>query len=93
MAPVAVPVVVPVREPEPEPEVETAVVEDFLDIDVTALDDLFGDTGFSDAGSEVDSFWDDALTENTPKVRGFSLEDARKQGLIPTDSDLNDLPK
>lgn len=82
----------PVRKPEPEPEVETAVVEDFLDIDAASLDDLFGEAQFGEAQSEVDSFWDDATTEhNAPKVRGFSLEDARKQGLIPNDSDLNDL--
>ena len=82
-----------IRELELEPEVETAVVEDFLDIDAADLDDLFDDAGFGDAGSEAESFWDDALTDHSaPKVRGFSLEDARKQGLIPNDSDLNDLP-
>ena len=79
--------------PEPEPEVETAVVEDFLDIDVSDLDDLFSDTEFSDATVAVDDFWDEAMTDHdSPKTRGLSFEEARKQGLVPTDIDLNDIP-
>ena len=94
----------PVVKPEPEPETsrtepatepaEVAVVEDFMDIDTADLDDLFGEAGFDDASLEIDAFWDDATTDHgSPKVGGLSLEEARKQGLIPTDLDLNDLPE
>lgn len=82
----------PVPEPEPEPEVKTAVVEDFITIDAAGLDDLFAEAGFNEAASEAESFWDDALTDHdAAHVRGFSFEDALKQGLIPNDSDLNEL--
>ena len=85
---------VPVPVFEPEPEVVTAVVEDFLDIDASALDDLFGDTEFSDASLAVDDFWDEAMTDHdSPKTRGLSFEEARKQGLFPTDIEANDLPE
>jgi DNA-binding response OmpR family regulator len=94
IAPVSIP------EPEPEPEIEveveeeTAVSEDFLDIDVSDLDDLFGDAAFGEGVLAASDFWDDAMTEHdAPESRGLSLEEARKQGLIPTDLDLNDLPE
>ncbi len=92
----AEPVVAPESEPvpEPEPEVETAVVEDFLDIDASALDDLFGDTEFSDGTLAVDDFWDEAMTDHdSPETRGLSFEEARKQGLFPTNIEANDLPE
>jgi len=83
---------IPEPEPVPEPEEELPVVEDFLDIDASDLDDLFGDAGLGDAGLGVDDFWDDAMTDHdSPKAAGLSLEEARKQGLIPTDLDVNDL--
>jgi len=83
---------IPEPEPVPEPEEELPVVEDFLDIDASDLDDLFGDAGLGDAGLGVDDFWDDAMTDHdSPKAGGLSLEEARKQGLIPTDLDVNDL--
>lgn len=93
-AEVVVPVSVPKPEPELEEEVETAVVEDFLDIDASDLDDLFGNSVLGDGDFAADDFWDDAMTEHdAPKAGGLSLEEARKQGLIPTDLDLNDAPE
>lgn len=87
-------VVAPTIVIEPEPEEETAVVEDFIEFDAADLDDLFGEVELGDLDPEVDSFWDEATTDHsTPKVSGLSLEDARKQGLIPTDLDLEDLPE
>lgn len=77
-------------EPEPEPEEETTVVEDFIDFDASDLDDLFGDSDLAEGSLKVDDFWDDAMTEHeTPKAGGLSLEEARKQGLIPSDMDLD----
>lgn len=92
---VAAPTIVIESEPEPdEPEEKTAVVEDFIEFDAADLDDLFSEAELADLVSEVDSFWDEATTDHsTPKVRGLSLEDARKQGLIPTDLNLEDLPE
>jgi len=79
--------------PPPEPEVETAVIENFLDLDVSDLDDLFGEVNLAAAGDRAEAFWDDALTESgKPMVGGLSLEEAKKQGLFPTDLNPADLP-
>jgi DNA-binding response OmpR family regulator len=78
--------------PQPEPEMETAVEENFLDLDASDLDDLFGETNLAQVGNSADAFWDDALTEtDRPVVGGLSLEEAKKQGLFQTDLNADQL--
>ncbi len=77
--------------PEPEPEVETAVVEDFLDLDVADLDDLFGDSDLVVETGAVDAFWEDAASEQeAPQISGLSLEEAQERGLFPSDLNLDE---
>lgn len=79
----------------PEPEPETAVVppvaEEWLDLDIADLDDLFSDSGEAvSVAGDLDSFWDVALTDqSSTSAKGLSLEEARKQGLFPADLDLD----
>jgi len=62
-------------------------------LDVSDLDDLFGEVNLAAAGDRAEAFWDDALTESgKPMVGGLSLEEAKKQGLFPTDLNPADLP-
>ena len=90
----AAPVVEPEPVPEPEPVEEAPIIEDFIDIDESDLDDLFGEADLGTAGEKIDDFWDDVVTDHTvPKADGLSLEEARKKGLIPTDLDLPNLPE
>ena len=90
----AAPVVKPELVPEPEPVEEDPIIEDFIDIDESDLDDLFGEADLGTAGEKIDDFWDDVVTDHTvPKADGLSLEEARKKGLIPTDLDLPNLPE
>lgn len=97
---VAVPAVEPAADvetktppPAPEPVLQTAVIENFLDLDVSDLDDLFGEVNQAAAGASAEAFWDDALTESDkPMAGGLSLEEAKKQGLFPTDLNAAKLP-
>jgi DNA-binding response OmpR family regulator len=86
------PAVPAAAKPKPEPETAVAppVTEDWLDLDTADLDDLFGDSGGAvSVAGDLDSFWDDALTDQpSTSAKGMSLEEARKQGLFPADLDL-----
>lgn len=82
--------------PEPvsvsEPKEEKPVIEDFIELDESDLDDLFDEADLGGAG--IDDFWEDVTTEHSlPDADGLSLDEAREQGLFPTDLDLNDFPK
>jgi CheY-like chemotaxis protein len=84
---------------------ETAEIIEDMDSETTqeiippSLDDIREFLGLKTAeGSEVDldSFWDDALQESekgTVGSAGMSLEEARKQGLIPSEFDQPGKPK
>jgi hypothetical protein len=89
----AEPVVEPAPMPEAEPKEETPVIEDYIEFDEADLDDLFGEADLEDAGGEIDDFWDDATGNDISVAKGLSLEEAQKQGLIPSDLDLNDKPE
>jgi predicted regulator of Ras-like GTPase activity (Roadblock/LC7/MglB family) len=84
---------VPAAKPEPEPEtaVVPPVAEEWLDLDIADLDDLFSDSGEAvSVAGDLDSFWDVALTDqSSTSAKGLSLEEARKQGLFPADLDLD----
>jgi hypothetical protein len=84
---------------------ETAEIIEDMDPETTqeiippSLDDIREFLGLKTTeGSEVDldSFWDDALQESekgTAGSAGMSLEEARKQGLIPSEFDQPGKPK
>ncbi|MBE2224518.1 MAG: hypothetical protein IAF02_23460, partial [Anaerolineae bacterium] len=64
----------------------------FIELDESDLDDLFDEADLGGAG--IDDFWEDVTTEHSlPDADGLSLDEAREQGLFPTDLDLNDFPK
>jgi hypothetical protein len=77
-----------------EPPAEEVVVEPTQEIEPLSLEAIREFLGIEEAATaqevDLDSFWDDALeeTERGPlNSSGMSLDEARKQGLIPTEFD------
>ena len=75
---------------DPEPEIRLELDPlDVEDEELVAL--LSGELKKQDTSVDLDSFWDDALSEEDNELsRGMSLDEAMEQGLIPTDMDLED---
>ncbi len=77
-------------QPEPEPEEES---EAWLDVEPEELAEMLAkEAGGLNDTSELNAFWDEAMAENDAvgSSGGFSLEEARRQGLIPDDLDGDD---
>lgn len=78
---------------EPVPEVERG---EWLDIEPDELAELLADDGMvlNETG-ELNAFWDEALTNTQANeaTRGLTLDEARRQGLIPSELDFDDLPE
>lgn len=89
----------PVQEVEETAEMEDMDPEDTQEIIPPSLDDIREFLGLetTEGAEEVDldSFWDDALqeTEKGAATAGMSLDEARKQGLIPSEFDSPGQPK
>ena len=68
---------------DPEPEIRLELDPlDVADEELVAL--LSGEAKKQEASVDLDSFWDDALSEDDNELsRGMSLEEAMEQGLIP----------
>ena len=75
-----------------EPEFEIRLELDPLDVEDAELVALLsGELKKQVAPVDLDSFWDDALSEQDDELaRGMSLEEAREQGLFPAELDLKD---
>jgi DNA-binding response OmpR family regulator len=76
--------------PEPELEIDSS---EWLDIEPEELADLLtSETELLKDTSDLNAFWDEALTEAEADLggRGLSLEEARRQGLLPSDLDFDD---
>jgi len=85
--PVPPPPIIP-EDSEPEIRLELDPL-DIEDEELVAL--LSGELKKQDAPVDLDSFWDDALSEQDDELaRGMSLEEAREKGLFPSDIDLKD---
>ncbi len=80
----------PVIPEDSEPEIRLEL--DPLDVDDEELVALLsGELKKQDTPVDLDSFWDDALSEQDNELaRGMSLEEAQERGLIPSDLDLAD---
>ncbi len=75
------------KETQPEPE------EEWLDIDPEDLARLLTtEAELPNDTARLDAFWDEALTdiEEANTAAGFSWEEAKKQGLVPSDLDFDD---
>jgi hypothetical protein len=87
-------------EPDAETDDESVDLESTQEIIPPSLEDIRAFLGLEEPGEaeevDLDSFWDDAL-EETGKGKlnssGMSLEEARQQGLIPTEFDQQGRPK
>ncbi|MEJ2748242.1 MAG: hypothetical protein P8183_10095, partial [Anaerolineae bacterium] len=76
--------------PEPELEIDSS---EWLHIEPEELADLLtSETELLKDTSDLNAFWDEALTEAEADLggRGLSLEEARRQGLLPSDLDFDD---
>jgi DNA-binding response OmpR family regulator len=83
-----------------EPDDEAVDLESTQEIVPPSLEDIRAFLGIEEPGEaeevDLDSFWDDALEESGKgklNSSGMSLEEARKQGLIPTEFDQQGRPK
>lgn len=77
-------------EPEPEMELDSG---EWLDIEPEDLADLLtSETELLKDTGDLNAFWDEALAESEANLgsRGLSLEEARRQGLLPTDLDFDE---
>ena len=70
------------------PELELSSLDEFP-LDENAFDFDLDEALASEGDESSDDFWNDALTKNEtgPLGKGFTLEQAREQGLFPTDLD------
>jgi DNA-binding response OmpR family regulator len=90
---------IPTAESINKPEMKQNVVEEpplpRIELEPLAVDDaellalLGGEKVKKQESLDLDAFWDDALSQQDQEelTRGLTLEEARKQGLFPTDSD------
>jgi len=79
-----------IANPNPEPEEES---QDWLDVEPEELAEMLAsEAGGLNDTSELNAFWDEAMTETDAMAGsgGFSLEEARRQGLISDDLDLDE---
>ena len=74
----------------PEPVEENRVELEPLEVDDEELLALLGSAQKAEASVDLDAFWDDALTQQDDDlVRGLSLEEAQRRGLISPDLDVD----
>jgi DNA-binding NarL/FixJ family response regulator len=88
-------VAVTITEDEPEP-IQAEDSDEGLDIGPEELADLLaGDEVLLNETGELNAFWDEALTDTQANedTRGFTLDEARRQGLIPSELDFDDQPE
>lgn len=95
--PVEEPAVKPEPEPIPAPEPEPEITQEMEPLTLAEIQEMLGiEAGVDAEAIDLDSFWDNALEEsdsNSGEASGMSLDEARKQGLIPTEFDRHERPK